>query len=48
MFERTEIAKSIYGGVVTIYYKKLLRQKPTILDSVVTREEKTIHQILNP
>ena len=48
MFEHMEISESIYGGVVTIYYKKLLRQKPTILDSVVTREEKTIHQILNP
>ena len=48
MFERTEIAESIYEGVVTPSYKKVLRQKPTVLDSLGIREEKPPRQILAP
>ena len=39
MFERMEIGKSIYEVVVTTSYKKLLGQKPNLLDSVGIREE---------
>ena len=31
MFERMEIAESIYECVVTTSYKKLLRQEPAVL-----------------
>ena len=34
MFERMEIAESIYEGVVTGSYKKILGQNPTVLGSV--------------
>ena len=34
MFERMEITESIYEGVVTPSYKKLLGQKTTILESL--------------
>ena len=34
MFEYIEISESIYEGVVTPSYKKLLGKKPNILDSV--------------
>ena len=37
MFERMEIAESIYEGVVTPSYKKLIGQKPIVLDSVGIR-----------
>ena len=41
MFERIEIADSIYEGVVTpSYNKKLLGHKPTILYSVGIRRQK--------
>ena len=39
MFERMEISESIYEGVVTPSYKKLLRQNPTVLNSVGIIEE---------
>ena len=45
MFERMEIAENIYEDVVTPSYKKLLKQKPTVLESVGTREEKTPRKI---
>ena len=37
MFERMEIAESIYEGVVTTSYKKLLGQNLTVLDLLVKR-----------
>ena len=40
MSARMEISEGIYEGVVTISYKKLLRQKPSVLESLVIREEK--------
>ena len=46
MFERMEIGKSIYEVVVTPSYKKLLGQKPNVLDSVGIREENPPRQIL--
>ena len=48
MFERMEISESIYEGVVTHSYKKLLGQKPTVLDSVGIRKEKPPLQKLTP
>ena len=37
MFELMEIAESIYEGVVTTSYKKLLGQNLTVLDLLVKR-----------
>ena len=34
MFEHMDIAESIYEGVITPSYKKLLSQKPTVLESL--------------
>ena len=38
MFEHMEIAESIYEGVVTPSYKKLLRNNPTVLYSIGIKE----------
>ena len=46
MFERTEIAKSIYQGVVKPYHKNILGQTPTVLISEGSREEKPPSQLL--
>ena len=46
MFERMEIAEIIYEGVVTPYYKKLLGQNSTVLNSVVKKEENPPCQII--
>ena len=46
MFERMQIEESIYEGVVSTSYIKLVRQKPTVLDSVGKREEKASHKII--
>ena len=46
MFERMEITESIYEGVVTPSNKKPFRHNPTILESVVKREENLTCQIL--
>ena len=49
MFEHMEISESIYEGVVTpSYKKKILGQKPTILDSLGIREENLTRKILTP
>ena len=48
MFERMEISKSIYEGVVTPSYQKLLGQKPTVLGSVGIIEGKPPRQKLAP
>ena len=48
MFERMEISESIYEGVVTPSYKKLLGYKPTVLYSVGKIEEKPPRKIFNP
>ena len=48
MFERMEISESIYEGVVTPSYKKLLGYKPTVLDSVIIIEEKPPRQTPTP
>ena len=48
MFERMEIAESIYEGVVTPSNKKLIRHKPTVLYSLGIREEKPPRQTLTP
>ena len=48
MFEHMKIAESIYESVVTPYFKKLLGHKPTILESVGIREDKTPCQTLTP
>ena len=39
IFERTEIAESIYEGVVEPYYKSLLGKMPTVLVTAGKREE---------
>ena len=38
-FDRMEIAESVYEGVVPPFYKKLLDQNPTVLDSVGIMDE---------
>ena len=48
MFERMEIDESIYEGVVTNSYKKLLGQKPTVPDSVGIIEKKPPIQTPTP
>ena len=48
MFERMEIAESIYEGVVSPSYKKIPGQTPTVLGSVGIREEKPHRQTLTP
>ena len=48
MFERMEIAESIYEGVVTPSYKKLLVQKPTVLELLGKREEIQPRQTITP
>ena len=48
MFERMEISESIYEGMVSPSYKKILGQTPNVLDSVGIREEKTPRQTLTP
>ena len=48
MFERMEISESIYEGMVSPSYKKILGQTPTVLDSVGIREENTPRQTLTP
>ena len=48
MFERMENSESIYEGVVTPSYKKILRQKPTVLDSLGIREDKLPRQTPTP
>ena len=48
MFERMEIAESIYEDVVTPYYKKLLGNNPPVLDSLGIIEEKPPCQTLTP
>ena len=48
MFERMEIAESIYEGVVTPSYKKLPGQKQTLMDSVGKIEKHPPRQILTP
>ena len=48
MFERMEISKSIYKGVVAPFYKKLLGQKQTVMDPVGIIEENPPHQTLTP
>ena len=34
MFDRMDIVESIYEGVVSLSYEKLLGHNPTVLDSV--------------
>ena len=46
MFERTEIVESIYEGVVTPFYEKILGKNLTALDSVGKREERPPLQTL--
>ena len=48
MFERMEITESIYEGVITPSYKKLLSKKPTIMDSLGIKEDNTPCQKLTP
>ena len=48
MFERMEITESIYEGVITPSYKKLLSKKPTIMDSLGIKEDNTPCQTLTP
>ena len=46
MFERMEIPKSIYKGVVAPFYKELPGQKQTVIDLVGIIEENPPHQTL--
>ena len=46
MFERMEIVESIYEGVVTPFYEKILRKNLTALDSVGKIEERPPLQTL--
>ena len=48
IFGRMETAEIIYKGVVTPSYKKLLGQKPTVLDPVGKREENPPCKIITP
>ena len=48
MFERMEIAKGIYEGVVTPSYKKILGHNPTVMESLVIREGNLPRQSLIP
>ena len=48
MFEHTEIAESIFEGVVTPSYKKLLGEKPIVMDSVGIIKENPPCQPLTP
>ena len=48
MFERMDIADSIYEGVVEPSYKKLLGKMPTVLFTSVYREKQPPCQILTP
>ena len=46
MFERMEIAESIYEGVVEPSYKKIIGEMPTVLASAGKKEEKPPCQLL--
>ena len=48
MFERMDIADSIYEGVVEPSYKKILGKMPTVLFTSVYIEEHPPCQILTP
>ena len=48
MFERTEIAESIYESVVESSNKNLPRQRPTALVTEGIREENPLHRGLVP
>ena len=48
MFDQTDIAESIYEGVVEISYKILLGQIPITLVTSGIREENPPHHILTP
>ena len=48
MFERMEIAESIYEGVVEPYYKNLAGETPTVMVTAYKREEKPPHHGLAP
>ena len=48
MFEHMEISESIYEGVVTPSYKKILGKNPTVLESAGKRVENPHPQILTP
>ena len=48
IFERMDIAESIYKGVVEPSYKNLLGKMPTRLVTEIKREDNPHHNIFNP